>query len=99
MEKNSQKSWYGVHERPDYYGIDKVEKITLEKDNSFYDIDPVRLHVYNMDMVNGYVQNDETYDYFDDQHFRDKYNIPANNNDEEYETSPDEDLDDAPEST
>lgn len=76
-----------------------MEKITLEIDNSLYDIDPVRLHVYNMDMVNGDVQNDETYDYFDDQHFRDKYNIPANNNDEEYETSRDEDLDDVPEST
>lgn len=63
------------------------------------DIDSVRFHVHNMNMIVGDVYNNETYDYSYDQRLENKLNILTNNNEEEYERSYNEDLDVAQESS
>ncbi|RDX85562.1 hypothetical protein CR513_33229, partial [Mucuna pruriens] len=62
--------------------IDKVKKSTLEKDNSLSEIDPVRMHVHDLDIADNNVQNGEQHNY-GDQQLGDGFGIPLDNDIEE----------------
>lgn len=55
-----------------------------------------RLPDHNLDTIGGDDLNGEPYDYVDDQKFRDEVNIQINDDDEDYDTSQDENLSEAP---
>ncbi|RDX87768.1 hypothetical protein CR513_30719, partial [Mucuna pruriens] len=77
--------------------IDKVKKSTLEKDNSLFEINPVRTSVHDLDTTDNNVQNDEQHNY-GDQQLGDGFDVPLDDDaEEEQEISQDENLGDAPE--
>ncbi|RDX75687.1 hypothetical protein CR513_44402, partial [Mucuna pruriens] len=77
--------------------IDKVKKFTPEKDNNLSEIDPVRMPVHDLDIVDNNVQNGEQHNY-GDQLLGNGFDIPLDDDaEEEQEMSQDENLGDAPE--
>ncbi|RDX90785.1 hypothetical protein CR513_27318, partial [Mucuna pruriens] len=73
--------------------IDKVKKTTPEKDNSLFEIDPVRMPIHDLDTVDNNVQNGEQHNYLGD-----GFDVPPNDDvEEEQEMSQDENLGDVPE--
>ncbi|RDX87578.1 hypothetical protein CR513_30933, partial [Mucuna pruriens] len=51
----------------------KVKKITLEKDNSLFEIDPIRMLIHDLDTVENNVQNGEQHNYVGDQQLGDDF--------------------------
>ncbi|MCI11081.1 hypothetical protein A2U01_0032180, partial [Trifolium medium] len=78
--------------------IDKVKKTTPKKNISLSNVDPIRLHVHNLEIIGGDVQNGEPRDYVDDQQLGEEVNITTDN-DEENDISQDENLGEAPKSS
>ncbi|RDY02473.1 hypothetical protein CR513_14061, partial [Mucuna pruriens] len=72
--------------------IDKVKNTTLEKDNSLFEIDPVRMPVHDLDTTKNNVQNGEQHNYLGY-----GFDVPPDDDaKEEQEMSQDENLADAP---
>ncbi|RDX69595.1 hypothetical protein CR513_51267, partial [Mucuna pruriens] len=72
--------------------IDKVKKSTPEKDNSLFEIDPVRMPVHDLDTVDNNVQNGEQHNH-GDQQLGDGFDVPLDDDaEEEQEMSQDENL-------
>ncbi|RDX94295.1 hypothetical protein CR513_23336, partial [Mucuna pruriens] len=77
--------------------IDEVKKSTPEKDNSFSEIDSVRIPIHDLDTADNNIQNGEKHNY-GDQQLGDGSDVPLDDDDEEeQEMSQDENLGDAPE--
>ncbi|RDX67889.1 hypothetical protein CR513_53184, partial [Mucuna pruriens] len=71
--------------------INKVKKTTSEKDNSFSEIDPVQMLVYDMDIANNNVQNGEQHNYLED-----GFDVPPDDDvEKEQEISQDKNMGDA----
>ncbi|RDX99373.1 hypothetical protein CR513_17579, partial [Mucuna pruriens] len=79
--------------------IDKVKKSTPEKENSLSEIDPVQMHVHDLDIVDNNVQNGDQHNYVGDQQLGDGFDVPLDDDvEEEQKMSQDENMDDAPKS-
>jgi len=67
--------------------IDKIEKTTSKIDNKLSNVDPVRMPLNDLDIVENDVQNDEQHDDVDDQQLGDDFDVPIDDVEEEHEMS------------
>ncbi|RDY04395.1 hypothetical protein CR513_11897, partial [Mucuna pruriens] len=92
-----ERSKLDMNTRSNLEDIDKVNKSTLEKDNNLFEIDPVWMHVHDLDTADNNVQNGDQHNYVGDQQLGDGFDIPLDDDvEEEQEMSQDENLGDAP---
>ncbi|RDY04142.1 hypothetical protein CR513_12178, partial [Mucuna pruriens] len=77
--------------------IDKVQKTTLEKDNSLFEIDPIWMPIHDLNTIENNVQNGEQHDYVGDQQLKDVFDVPPDDDiEEELEMSQDDNSGDSP---